>query len=192
MGGDGLAVVVLAAGAGSRFGGVKQTAVVDGRRLLSRVLGGLEDVGARRIVVLGADVDAVRPVVGEDHWEVVDAAGWKAGPGASLRAGLAAAPDADSALIVLGDLAWLRREAVQRVLDDAANAPAGVEAIRAFDGRTPGHPLLVRGSLLQQARAAPDSGLRPLLDGVAVRAVDCTGLGVTQDVDTVADLDQSL
>lgn len=182
-----LATVVLAAGAATRFGGGKLLAPLEGRPLLARVLGALDGVGERRVVVLGADADAVREAVPSPSWEAVVAAGWAAGPGASLRAGLGAVPEAASALIVLADLAWLRREAVDRVLDAAAAAP-GAEAVRAVEAGRPGHPLLIRGAMLQRARQAPDEGLRPLLREAEVTAVECDGLGVARDVDTAADL----
>lgn len=184
-----LATVVLAAGEGRRFGGAKQLAEIEGEPLLGRVLGTLAALPEPRIVVLGAAAEAVRAAVPASGWTVVVAGDWEEGQGASLRAGLAAAPDAEAALIVLGDLAWLRREAVDRVLAAAATAPPAVRAVRAHEGGAPGHPLLIRGELLAAARSAPDEGLRPLLAEIAVEPIDCAGLGACRDVDTVADLD---
>lgn len=189
-GSPGLATIVLAAGAGSRFGaGAKLVAELDGEPLLARVLAALDGVGEPRVVVLGAHAERVGNVV-TGSWRPVRAAGWAAGPGASLRAGLAAAPTAAAALVVLGDLAWLRREAVERVLAAAADDPA--EAVRACEGATPGHPLLLRGSLLECARSAPDAGLAALLGRVPVARVECSGLGVARDVDTPLDLGRPL
>jgi nicotine blue oxidoreductase len=180
-----LATVVLAAGAGSRFGGPKQVAELDGEPLLGRVLAALEGIGSPQIVVLGAHAERVRASVPAPAWTPVVAPGWRAGPGASLRAGLAAAPAASAALVVLGDLGWLRREAAERVLAAAAD-PA--EAVRAFEGARPGHPLLLRGAMLARARAAPDAGLAPVLAKAPPACVQCEGLGVARDVDTPLDL----
>lgn len=182
----GLATVVLAAGSGSRYGGSKQLAELAGRPLLARVLEAVEGFGQPQLVVLGAEAERVRAAVPEERWQAVVAPGWRAGIGASLRAGIAAAGGATAALIVLGDLPWLRREAVERVL--AVAAECDCEAVRAFEGDAPGHPLLLRGSLLAAARAAPDEGLREVLSRTPVRRVDCAGLGVARDVDTAADL----
>jgi CTP:molybdopterin cytidylyltransferase MocA len=186
-----VATVVLAAGAGSRFGGAKQLALAGGQPLLSRVLRALDDVGDDRVVVLGAAAEQVGAAPIYDGWRPVVAEDWAAGPGASLRAGLRATPGARSALIVLGDLPWLRREAAERVLE-AGRSGGGSEAARAFDGDVPGHPVLVWGRLLERARAAPDQGLGPLLAGSKIIRVPCTGLGVACDVDRRTDLDMDM
>lgn len=186
----GPATIVLAAGAGTRFGeGAKLVAKVDGEPLLARVLAALDGVGEPQVVVLGAHAEQVGATV-TGSWRSVVAAEWKAGPGASLRAGLAAAPAATAALVLLGDLAWLRREAVERVL--AVAADERVEAVRACEGATPGHPLLLRGSLLERARSAPDGGLAALLARAPVVQVECSGLGVARDVDVPLDLEGPL
>ncbi|MEI2703105.1 MAG: nucleotidyltransferase family protein [Baekduia sp.] len=177
--------IVLAAGAATRFGGGKQIAPVDGVPMLARVC---TAVGAawngRRIAVLGDRADEVAEVVPLD-WEVVRCAEWERGPGASLRAGLAAAPDAQAALVVLGDLPWLDPVAVERV---AAAGRSGVAAARATDGGRPGHPVWIGSALIDAARAAPDEGLRSLLAAAPTEPVTCDGLGVCDDVDRTADL----
>ena len=182
-----IATVVLAAGAGTRFGATKQLAEVEGRAMLARVLDAVDGLGESQTVVLGADAEAVRELVPEDRWRVVLAPGWEVGIGASLRAGLAAASEAEAALVVLGDLPWLRREAVERVLAAAAASPRA-EAVRAHEGPLPGHPVLLRGALLEAARAAPDRGLAGVLSRARIVKVDCSGLGVARDVDVASDL----
>ena len=184
-----IATVVLAAGAGRRFGSIKQLATVEGRPMLERVLAASAGLGDPQIVVLGAEEEAVAALPIYAGWRLQVAADWEAGPGASLRAGLRAAPDAEAALIFLGDLPWLVPEAAERVLAAAREEPRA-EAVRAFEGETPGHPVLVRGALLERAREAPDRGLGGLLRGAAVLAVRCDGLGVAADVDHPVDLDR--
>lgn len=182
---SGPATIVLAAGEGSRYGSPKQLAPIEGQKMLTRVLSVLDGFGEPQIVVLGAHAEDVRPAVPEDRWMAVLAPRWSAGPGASLRAGLDAAPQAEAALIVLGDLPWLRKEAVSRVLGAAADRDE--DALRAFDGETPGHPLLLRGGALALARSAPDEGMAALLRETVVARVPCDGLGVARDVDLPGD-----
>lgn len=164
----------------------KQLASIAGVPMLRRVLDVLDGFGEHQVVVLGAHAERVRPVIATHRWSVVVAEDWATGPGASLRAGLRAVPSAEAAMIVLGDLPWLRREAIDLVLQAAAQCSE--DAVRAFDGDTPGHPLLIRGAMLARAREAPDAGLGAALAGTPLARVPCAELGVARDVDTVADL----
>jgi molybdenum cofactor cytidylyltransferase len=66
--GSGAAAVVLAAGAGTRFGGAKQLALVEGRPVLLRVLDAVEGFGSPQVVVLGAHVEAVETIVAGRDW----------------------------------------------------------------------------------------------------------------------------
>ena len=184
----GLATVVLAAGAGKRFGGVKQVAEVGGQPCLTRVLGAVDGFAEDQIVVLGAAAERVRLVIPEADWRVVLCPDWEAGVGASLRGGLRAMGSVDAVLVALGDLPWLRREAVERVLAAAAEHPAA-EAVRAFEDGTPGHPLFLRGALLEAARSAPDRGFGAILRDAEVVRVDCSGLGASRDLDHPDDLE---
>jgi molybdenum cofactor cytidylyltransferase len=172
-----MAIVVLAAGAGTRFGGAKQLASIDGRPALVRVLDAVAGLGAPQVVVLGAHVERVVGLLEGMDWRAVVAPDWQLGPGASLRVGLAVVPDAEAALIVLGDLPWLDPEAARRVA--AAVGPVA----RAYEGDEPGHPLLLRGEALAAARAAPDAGMREALAGFRQAKVRCDGLGVARDLD---------
>ncbi len=85
--------IVLAAGAGRRFGGAKQLARLDGRPLLAHVLDRAWAVPAldQIVVVLGAHGAAIRAEVDFEGVEVVECADWAEGQAASLRAGVAAA-----------------------------------------------------------------------------------------------------
>lgn len=184
-----VATIVLAAGGESRGGASSATrqqpepsqlSPIDGEPMLSRVLNVLDGVGGTQVVVLGANADAVRPAIQSDRWQPVLADDWTSGRGASLRAGLAAAPHARTALVVLGDLPWLELDAVERVFASAASTSE--DAVRAFDGETPGHPVLIRGSVLELARnEPPDVGLAPVFEETPLARVACEGLGVAKD-----------
>jgi CTP:molybdopterin cytidylyltransferase MocA len=187
---SGVVGVVLAAGAGTRFGGAVPKPLVPfrGRPLVGWPVdalraGGVEDV----IVVLGAAAEAVRAGAGLGDAAVVTCATWQAGLSASLRAGVAAAAarGADAVVVVLGDQPLLSGVAVARVV--AARAPAQADALRAVYAGVPGHPTLLEDATFGAVAALRgDAGARDLLRDPAtrVRLVDCDGLGRPDDVDT--------
>lgn len=182
-----IAGVVLAAGAGMRFGGLKQLAELDGRPLLGHVLAAASEGGLDKlVVVLGADSESVVAGVDLHGAETIVCRSWAEGQSASLACGLAAVADADAAVVLLGDQPRVSAEAIRRVL----GARGGTEAVRAtYQGR-PGHPVLLEQSLFERLRdVTGDAGARNLLLSVGVRPVACEDLGGGEDVDTPADLE---
>jgi CTP:molybdopterin cytidylyltransferase MocA len=173
--------LVLAAGAGRRFGGPKQLAPLHGRPLLEHVLATARAALDPVVVVLGAHAAEVRAGVDLAGAAVVECPEWADGMSASLRCGLAALPDAREVLVVLGDQPFITPAVVRAVL--AAGAPARA----AYDG-VPGHPVLLDAALLARAGALQgDAGFRDRLDGVAL--VECGKLCDPRDIDTREDLE---
>ena len=130
-----VAGVVLAAGAGTRFGQPKVLA--EQGEWLRRAVQALADGGCDDVVVvLGAAVVDVPPparaVVAED---------WRTGMSASLRAGLDAAGGAEVALLHLVDTPDVGADVVARVLKAVGTSTSGLA--RATYGGTPGHPVAI-------------------------------------------------
>lgn len=188
MSGGGVVGVLLAAGAGSRFGGgvPKQLQPFRGAPLLSWPLAALRDGGVERVViVLGARAAEVAAGAALGDAEVVRCEGWAEGLSASLRAGVAAAAGADAVVIALADQPLLDAGAVARVI--AARAPMDLDALRATYAGTPGHPMLLESSTFPAIAALTgDAGARELLRDPATRVglVACDGLGRPDDADT--------
>ncbi|MFI6305098.1 NTP transferase domain-containing protein [Amycolatopsis thailandensis] len=184
-----VAGLLLAAGAGRRFGGPKALAVLDGEPFAIRALRVLADAGCAPVrVVLGAAADEVRALLPEPGIAVV-AEGWESGMGASLRAGLRAleATDAKAAVVLLVDLPGVGAEVVRRV---AAGADENTVARAAYDG-VPGHPVVLGRRWWPEivAGASGDKGARDWLKGRPdLRLVACGDLGTGQDVDRPEDL----
>ena len=158
-----IAAVVLAAGAGSRFGGPKQ------RILLPPVLAAVRASSVDDVVVVtGAypvDVDA----------KVVDCAAWERGPGASLRCGLEALPaETEAAVVVLADGPDLAAAAIDRIV---ARWRAGAgEVVAASYGGVRGHPVVLARTAWDKV---PDEGARAL----ETVLVPCDDLGAPGDID---------
>jgi molybdenum cofactor cytidylyltransferase len=176
--------LILAAGEGRRFGGTKQLAELRGRPLLEYALQAMRDVSPR-VVVLGHAADKIRRGVNMHGASVVVCEEWDQGQAASLRTGLAALPRADAVVVVLGDQPGITPEAIAAIV-----AAAGDEdAVRATYDRTPGHPVLLRRSLLDRAdELRGDTGFRDLLESATVREVEVGGLADPADIDTREEL----
>ncbi len=177
--------VVLAAGAGTRFGGPKALARDDAGAWLPRACTLLADAGCEPVVaVLGAGADEARHLLPKGAHGVV-AEAWHEGIGSSLRAGIeiARAAHADAVLVTLVDLPALAPEAVARVAERFTGDPRVLA--RAVDGGVPGHPVLVGSAHLGPllATVGGERGAAHYLAGHHAEEVDCTGLGAASDVD---------
>jgi nicotine blue oxidoreductase len=174
--------LLLAAGAGRRYGGPK--ALVDD--WLARSVGVLREGGcAGIIVVLGAAAEQARALVPEGT-AVVVAEDWADGMGASLQAGLAAL-DADVAavLVHLVDLPDVDARVVARML--AGDVTASALRRASYDGM-PGHPVLIGLDHVEGVRrsATGDRGARAYLASHDHEIVECGDLATGTDVDTAS------
>jgi CTP:molybdopterin cytidylyltransferase MocA len=160
--------IVLAAGASSRFGDVKQRILLE--PVLERVRAShVDDV----VVVLGAhDVETSARIVHCPEWE--------RGRGASLRCGLRAlGDDAQAAVVVLADGPNLSPAAIDRVIEVWQESVAEVVAAT-YEGNR-GHPVLLARAVWDRI---PDEGARSL----PALLVPCDDLGSPGDVDFPKDL----
>ncbi|HZZ36566.1 MAG TPA: nucleotidyltransferase family protein, partial [Caulobacteraceae bacterium] len=165
--------VVLAAGAGSRFGGAKLTAAWRGGVLLDGALAAAFAAPARNVtVVTGADPNveaaarAFAAATGQaDRLRLVHAADHAEGMAATLRAGIASLPaDAAGVFVFLGDMPRVPH-AVLAQLARALCAGATAAAPQ-FAGQR-GHPVLFGRALFPDLRALTgDEGARSVLQGL--------------------------
>jgi CTP:molybdopterin cytidylyltransferase MocA len=187
-----IAGVVLAAGAGRRFGGGKQIAPLEGRPLLEHALAAAAGSGLDpRLVVLGANAERVLATVDRHGHEVVLCPDWEEGMAASLRAGVSAARSAGAAaiLITLGDQPRVSAEAIARILAARGGPDGSSKAVRASYAGKPGHPALLEDSLFETLLALRgDAGARGVFDPAFTHLVPCDDVAVPTDVDVVADL----
>lgn len=173
-------ILVLAAGASTRFGSMKQLAFWQGRPLIRFVVEEALAVRGDVVVVVGSQTDDVRPALEGLACRIVEAANWSAGPGASLKAGLGAiAPSSPGVLVTLVDLPRVTRATFTRLLE----APGSLVAASFSD--TVGAPAVFRPPFLAQLRELDDAtGAKALLQRhlASVTAVPCPEAAL--DVDT--------
>lgn len=195
-----LAAVVLAAGAGTRFGGGKVRALLDGRPLVAHVLAAARAAGVGRLVlVLGRDaVDVRASLLSDDPGALagilvaVNPAPER-GMASSLRVGLAAAaaaPPPAGVVILLGDQPRVR-PGVVAALGAAATAasPDALAVAPAYaDDGAPNPVVVLPAGWAAAAALDGDRGLGPLLAIATDRVVRVPVPGANPDVDSPADL----
>jgi len=215
--------IVLAAGAGSRFGGRKLVAPLAGRPLVAWAVTAAVASGVGRVVVvLGADADTVEAALladGSLATPIADAPdriaavagladrdaipgmartiavrndGWETGLASSVRVGLRGAstsePEAEAALILLGDQPSVRPATIARLLGVGVDAERPIVMARHGADGAPNPVLLHRSAWDLADGLRGDRGLGPLItdrpDLVTLVGVD----GENPDVDTPDDL----
>jgi len=192
-----LEAVVLAAGAGARFGGGKLLAPWRGGVLLDGALAAALAAPVRRVtVVWGADAEvsaAARAfaarVGATERLHLVHAERHAEGLSASLRAGVEAlADDCAGVFVFLGDMPRVPVAVLPRLAD--ALGQGALAAAPQFDGRR-GHPVLFSAGLFGELTTlSGDRGAAGVLDRLGDRLdlVPAPDDGVLFDVDRPADL----
>lgn len=191
-----VAGILLAAGAGSRYGQPKALAdtpetgswLERGIRLL------LDAACSPVVVVLGAEsgralalLSAI-PLGGDTRVLPLVVPNWSEGIGASLRTAFEALsrlcwePTPIAALVTLVDLPRLALEALARLTHDPIT-PSSLR--RAVCEGIPGHPVLIGSAHWAPLRSqlTGDIGAGPYLRIHCADAVECAGLGGDDDID---------
>lgn len=193
-----LEAIVLAGGAGARFGGGKLTAPWRGGVLIDGALAAAFAAPVRTVtVVTGAD-DAVEAAVRgfaarvrqTERLRMIHCPEHAEGMGATLRTGVAALPaDAAGVFVFLGDMPLIPAAILPPLAAAiAAGAPA---AAPSFHGQR-GHPVLfAKAQLPKLAALTGDEGARSVLRelGDALVLVPTEDPGVLADVDRPGDLE---
>jgi CTP:molybdopterin cytidylyltransferase MocA len=176
--------LILAAGAGSRYGLLpKLLADLGGRPVLEHAIEAQCSVPAleRIVVVLGAHAQAILATVDFMRARPLVCERWREGLSASLRCGTEALAGAERVIVTLGDEPLVSPAIIARFLDAAPGTRAS------YDGK-PGHPVVLGPTQIRDLRGlSGDRGARELLRGGAT--IECGDLGARGDIDTLEDLE---
>jgi molybdenum cofactor cytidylyltransferase len=190
-------VVLLAAGGSSRLGRPKQLLVHEGKTLVRRAA---EAAVAAKcgpvVVVLGAQAEAVIAELAGLPVRTVQNADWGAGMGSSLRVGLRALdqkesagadPAVNAALVMLCDQLRVDSRHLRALVETFTRTQATIVA-SGYEG-TRGVPALFSRALFPELETlAPDQGARGVIARDPSRVVEVAFAGGSEDVDTAADL----
>ncbi|MBK7469323.1 MAG: nucleotidyltransferase family protein [Betaproteobacteria bacterium] len=181
--------ILLAAGAGTRFGGGKLSAPLSdgttvGHRACANLAAALPEVIA---VVRPGDEDLARELAATGA-RVTVCPGAHAGMGASLAHGVEAAGDADAVLIALADMPWIRPDTFSAV---AAALARGEQVVVPRHQGKRGHPVgFGRAHFPALRLLGDDQGARDVIArATGICWIEVDDPGVLRDVDTPADLE---
>jgi molybdenum cofactor cytidylyltransferase len=184
-----IGIVVLAAGAASRFGSAKQLLRVDGVAIVRRAACAARASAAHVVVVTGAHRAAVEACLAGLPVECAFNADWESGMGSSIGCGiqaLAAMQAVDAAIIALADQVAIDSTAFADLA--AAYAGASTRIVAAGYAGIVGPPCLFpRRYFGELAALRGDQGARSVLERHAndVRVLTLPAAAI--DIDTQAD-----
>jgi len=186
---DALHALVLAAGASTRFGSVKQLVRIGGRPLLHTVVSRACDVaGSAVTVVLGAHAADLAPLLTHTPASIVINRDWREGIASSIRAGITRVPSSCSAvLLMLADQAAVTAEDLKRLAGAWRRQPEYMAAARY--GSVTGVPAIFpRSNFAELGALRGDQGARVLLQRNPDRVVRVPMASAAIDIDTPEDL----
>jgi len=184
-----VAVIVLAAGRSTRMGGPnKLLAELDGKKLVRIATEqALASKATGVIVVTGHQAELVEQALAGLDVKFVRNQDFAAGLASSVKAGIAAVPpDADGAVICLGDMPLIDAGLIDRLIDDFSAERGHLIVVPVADGRR-GNPVLWSRRFFQELMTLDgDVGARHLIarHSEAVAEVAVQGEGAFLDIDT--------
>jgi molybdenum cofactor cytidylyltransferase len=178
--------VVLAAGLGSRMGGSKMLALVNGKPMINATVDNIKAAAVDRIVVVtGHEQGAVRTSLAGFDVTFAHNPDFASGLSSSLRVGVDAAGKADAVVVCLGDMPRVKAEVIDRMI--AAFNPTEHRSIvvPSHHGKI-GNPVLWGAEHFAQLSSLDgDKGARMLLAALAQEVTEIEAdAGVLMDADT--------
>lgn len=184
--------IILAAGPSTRMGSPKQLLCFEGQPLLLRAVeAALAAPVWPVVVVLGANAEAIRPLLAGHPVLVADNPAWPEGLASSIREGIGTLQQfsrrLDAAFIALCDQPAFSTDTITRLMAAQQSTGRSVVAAR-YAGRNGAPALFLREHFAALAHLTGEEGARALLNGRpdTVATVDLPELAV--DLDTPEDL----
>jgi molybdenum cofactor cytidylyltransferase len=131
-----LQVIVLAAGASTRFGSPKQLARVSGGTMLQVMLSRAQSLAGHAVsVVLGAHAAQIAPALRSSTATLIVNRHWEEGMASSIRAGIAGLPGhCGGALLLLADQCAVTGDDLKRLADTWRRNPQAIVAAQYAGG----------------------------------------------------------
>ena len=185
-----IAAIVLAAGQSRRMGPVNKLLMeIEGVPMVERVLLAIQAAGVEKtIVVTGFESDRIEERLSGYDVEFVWNENFEAGMGSSLAVGAAALAEDrfDGILVCLGDLPYLKKDSIGKVIDTFKKAKGEKIVAPCFEGKR-GHPVIFPSHYKKPLEGLQgDAGARALIQQEAqnLLELDLSEEGTIRDMDT--------
>lgn len=180
-----LVAIVLAAGAGRRFGGNKLSAILDGRPLIAHAIAAARAAPVDRVIVVCPPGFNIGDWTGTPAVETVPLD--SSALSASLKAGVAASGSVDGAFVFLGDMPRIPHDLAAQLVDALGDNFAAIPR----DASGFGHPVLLSSCAFAEiATLEGDAGAGKLIRQRSdIAVVDVATSAIHLDVDRREDLD---
>jgi len=184
-----VAAIIVAAGASTRLGQLKQLVKIDGEPLLQRAIRCAQQAGASPVfVVLGADRELIRNAIDFGAASIVVSENWEEGLASSIRAGVQAAAGSAGLLLMTCDQPRVTAEHLRAMIEKFEGRPEPVLVASTYAGvrGTPAiFPREAEGDLLA---LRGDRGARVLLHQPTWPVISLPLEGGEIDIDCPDDL----
>ena len=184
-----IAAVLLAAGAGKRFGGDKLLhPLEDGVAIAAHAVRNLAAAGLEVVAVVRWGDFPLYDMLEQEGCQVTMFQGAARGMGASLAHGIAQARGADGWVVALADMPRIAPDTIRKVVAELERGALIVAPSRKGER---GHPVGFGAGLRDELLALDgDQGARAVLERHrdAVRLLECEDPGIVLDIDRKEDL----
>ncbi len=190
-----IGIIILAAGASTRFGSPKQLAKIEGKTLIERITETAISTGFQTLVVLGANEERVRKPIANQTLEIVVNEKWKEGLSSSIKAGLEKLLDinaeTEAVILVLCDQPFVTKDTILRLVK--TQAQTGKVIVACEYEKTVGTPALFTAEVFDELLVLEgDKGAKGLIEDYRNRSLALVAAPeAALDVDTKEDLKQS-
>ena len=191
MAADALHLVLLAAGAATRFGSAKQAALYHGQPLLQWMLERAHAVAGSAVsVVLGAHAEALLPLVSSADASVLINHNWQEGIASSIRLSIERLPlGCDGVLLLLADQVQVSTEDLAR-LAAVWRQQSHFAVAAEFEGRIGAPAIFPRAAFPELLQLRGDRGAQIWLRANAERVLTVPMPSASVDLDTPSDLER--
>lgn len=184
-----LHVLVLAAGAASRFGSPKQLARIGGVMMLQKAVSQATEVAGHAVtVVLGAHAERIVPLLRQSPATVEINRHWQEGLASSLRLGISRLPaGCEGVLVTLADQVAISSFDLRRLVAAWRRQPEWLIAA-SYDGHTGVPAIFPAWCFADLGALRGDTGARAVLTRYADRCLRLPMPNAGVDIDTPEDL----